>query len=271
MVENPMIREQLGVAATLFGSSDEGIFVQSPWGELWIDDYVRGQNDASVTQRANIFGNYSRKIGWFFWGAETAMQKLEWQHEQVSQGKMSRELWYTFASSDINQFNIYLQSAYDHLADALEFIVSAKKKQNLGSFNDLKKKIDRLEHVPEPLREGIRSADCFDDLRKLRNSVVHFGKKIIVLDPDIGILFSYELPKDCTLKSQMFMYSGTAVDFRRYAGVQLGYFLGLSHLMAQVAREIFGVDRNSLELSDFHGGHVYLKKYITTLLHGESN
>jgi hypothetical protein len=215
-------RDQVADALSRFHSDDRGLYISSAFFDL--DDTFREKNLGGKAISA-ISG-----ITHDIWNMAALAERAEWTRNLALEGSISHGRWRTFSSLDIEHFLVQARSIMDHVAEILKY-ATAKREQTPGSFHALRHHLVKHEHrLPPGVGKLIASASWFDQLRDVRDSLVHMGAKSTVFgEAHEGILFQvygtnalrYVEERDC-------MHSESVVKFDLYAAMLTGnilYFL----------------------------------------------
>ncbi len=121
----------------------------------------------------------------------TLVSKLEWMRQLRDGGKLDPMIWFHYARSDVDSFFTTTRSLFDHLAVAVG-LTAAKRGVSPTSFNRLRAWIARSPdangaNLGSKTAELIASADWFDELRALRDGLVHDGDESLVFPGGPGI------------------------------------------------------------------------------------
>lgn len=155
------------------------------------------------------------------------------------QKRLDKESWMRFAAINIKHFYIDYRSLFDFLAEAIG-LVSDSPSQIPTSFNKLKKwtnKPNNVKRLGNDLADVVRSCEWFEDLKDVRDSIIHEGDLILVFPTKGKILFQIHDKKNLKrkiLEPEIIMNNKNVADFELYAGLYLGYLIAYLEEVSEV-------------------------------------
>lgn len=211
------------------------------------------------------------------WNIETLFQRLEWQKGLWDSGDLAQRLWMNYASADIHLYHFEMRSIFDYLAVLL--VKLAKHPEQVRShtqpsFNKIKKwllKEDDIDRKTENLGLDfvrlIVACDWFDDIRDVRDLLIHHGGSSIVFPEKGRILFRiYSGSWKPKIFIKEVMYNENVVDFELYGPLYFSYLLDYLDRFAGLFYTHLGLERKMEHFKNCHGGLVLVKKHIERLL-----
>lgn len=187
------------------------------------------------------------------------------------QKRLDKESWMRFATINIKHFYIDYRSLFDFLAEAIG-LVSDSPGQIPTSFNKLKKwinnKPNRVIKLGEDLAEVVRSCDWFEDLRDVRDSIIHKGALILVFPTKDKILFQIHDKnlKRKILEPKIIMNNENVADFELYAGLYIGYLIAYLEEVSELIISHLNLSINKLTSKSYHKGLHIIYKWIEKVL-----
>lgn len=175
------------------------------------------------------------------WNIATLAARIDWTRRLAMEGTLPRETWRKFSSIDVEHMFVQVRSAMDHVAEALKVFLP-KGGQLPVSFRKLRDSIEKYDQrLPPQVTELIKSSEWFDELRAVRDALVHQGGESIVFgEPSDGILFQVHINSFYRVVSRRaLMLNEHVVHFDQYAGLMVAnlmHFLDRLGVMLHATR-----------------------------------
>ena len=169
----------------------------------------------------------------------TILLKLSWLNARREDG-LDDTSWMFFAASDIVAFHVFLRCLFDEVAGMVREMAT-KPGVVPESFHDIQrwlgKRVANRGVLGEELADAITSCDWFEDVRELRDDLLHRGARTIVFPERGRILFQVHVGTNRRVLVPPAMFNENIADFAPYSALvmaKLGLFLD------QVARVLLG-------------------------------
>lgn len=202
------------------------------------------------TRRLEPVSNLLNYIRQDLWVIETLFERLDWLRGMWIEGQLDDAVWYRYATSDIASFHVVIRSLFDYAAMVVVLIsgkagqlpVKTKSQGKQCSFRDLREWVlvnsSRLGNTA--LVKVIADCDWFEDLRNVRDAMVHGSGQTLVFFVKPRILFQviakHKGSDKFLMKMSELMYNENVMDFELYAGMMHGYLLDF---LEQLAMHVF--------------------------------
>jgi len=211
------------------------------------------------------------------WNIETLFQRLEWQKELWDSGDLEEGLWMNYASADIHLYHFEMRSIFDYLAVLLVKLAKHPKQvrgHTRPSFTKIKNwllKEDNIDRKTENLgldfAKLVMACDWFDDIRDVRDLLIHHGGGSIVFPEKGRILFQiYGESWKPKIFIKEVMDNENVVDFELYGSLYFSYLLDYLDRFAELFYTHLGLERKTEIFESYHKGLVLVKKHIERLL-----
>lgn len=187
---------------------------------------------------------------------------IEWNENDPYQ-------WNRYFTLDIESFHVYIRSIMDYSAIAIQRSCSINRANEVRSFRKLRERINRhRELFPKEVAELIELADWFDEIRGVRDFIVHRGAETIVFgNPKDGLLFQTHGAGFKNLIDKKFLlFNENVVYFDRYAAYyysEMYSFLDL--VFREFMRNMEPIKNVTFPSKSFHPGISILKGWIVNL------
>ena len=162
---------------------------------------------------------------------EVITSRLAWELDLWNKEQLSLGNWMGYAACDIDLFYIEMRSIFDYVAKVIVRISDKPQEIPDGSFNELRnwllKKQDNPKTLGEDLANLVRSANWFEELKKVRDTNVHQGGTTLVFLEKDRILFQTSKNYTNLISIPEIMYNENVADFELYAGLYFGYLMSL--------------------------------------------
>ena len=166
----------------------------------------------------------------------TCALKLDWMRDLRDQAVLDPMSWMLFASSDVTSFLANLRALFDHLARALRAAAPEPGGIPHQSFNDLRKwvarsDINQARQLGVWARDLVREADWFDEVRMLRDELLHYDAKAIVFPTERGISLQVYKQTRVLIAERLLLGTNGLPSFERVASAALSQ----THVMLEEA------------------------------------
>ena len=228
------------------------------------------QNDSIREAKLHKLDSYLQFVHQDIWNLETIVLRLEYQKNLWTSEQLGDALWMQFAACDINLFHVEFRSIFDHLAQIIRS-ASDPPGQIPQSFNDLKKWVAKsdgnVEKLGEGLAEVVLSCGWFDDLKEVRDSIVHYGGLTLIVPKKGRILFQVidETKMNMKVCTPEIMFNNSLVDFELYAGLYFGYLLAFLEKVSGVIYKRLNLKKQFINSKSYNQGLRVLHDWINQL------
>lgn len=206
--------------------------------------------------------------------AVTIVQKLAWLHERKRAGDLDDGRWFYFGASDIVAFHILLRSLFDSVALAINR-TAPKRGVTPTSFADLRKALmpgsEKEARTQESLGElavPVRTCSWFEDLRQVRDDLVHHEAQTLLFLDDERILFQVHKGFNNRVLVPAVMFNDNVVDWTLYSALMMARLMVFLNRFADAVFAVLPQLRDSQigRTSSSHPGYSVLRGGITQLL-----
>lgn len=193
------------------------------------------------------------------WALLTIVQKLHWMQERRDVEELDPLAWMAFAASDVSGFLMNTRSLFDHVAKVIRITAGGRSPE---SFNKLRTRVakhplDSSLAVDTRLLELVANADWFDDLRDIRDDILHRAADTIVFPylPYIGIQINKRMTDRLLTEPDLLDPDNANVArFEWFAVAAMGRIHSLLDDLAAVVQEILDVPGRSESARSKHAG-----------------
>ena len=216
---------------SLIGQDKLGCFISSPLFDLGVNLLVNSEHrDVSRAIR-----NLQHDL----WQISAIASRLTWMREMLRTEQLDEGAWMAYCRLDIEHFYVQLRSSLDYLAVVIA-ASGLKKGQLPESFTAL-----RNYALKHPLRMEAQmhallcSASWFEDLRTIRDSLVHEGAEPMVFSGrEDWLLFQVHGKNSTNLVTNPFMlHNENVAYFQRFAAWSFAHTLcTLDQVGVQIAK-----------------------------------
>jgi hypothetical protein len=201
------------------------------------------------------------------WTTETIVARLEWERGLWLNDVMNDAQWMDFAAADITLFHVQVRCVFDCLAQVISRVSHVPKQAPRRSFADLRRRVNKhpdpsSEALGDDLRLEVFNCDWFDDLRTVRDSIVHQGATPIVFLGKPRILFQVEVGVKDSISIPEIMSDEKLVDFELYAGLHVGYLIAYLERVSGLVSELRGFRLAGSSGRSFHPGLGVVRDWI---------
>lgn len=197
----------------------------------------------------------------------TILERAEWQKRSALDGHLNDTLWFFFSALDVEHYYIVLRSLFDHIANVCAAVAS-RHDQVPRSFHDLlqwsahRPRADRI--LGADLVELLLSCTWFDDIRKTRDGIVHFGAMTLSFPSVETIAFNVAAGDRSSVVPVALMVNENIADFELFMAWTLG---NLQLFLDSFARLILAriPDRRELGVTAYQPGMRTLVRHLERL------
>lgn len=189
----------------------------------------------------------------------TIALKLDWMLGQRASGELDSVLWAMFASSDVNAFLTNVRSLFDHLARAMRAVAPQPGGIPRFSFEDLRKWSlrDDLDHGAQlgaRLHQLIVGCEWFEELRALRDQLIHHDALTIVAPEEPGIVMQVYRRAQKLIDEPALLASPNAARFERLAAATMAQLHVLLDQSAVAISDLVGAGQYEGSAQSIHYG-----------------
>lgn len=250
-------------AIALIGENDDGPFTWSLWDQVSVAALIESRTSGA----GPTFGYADRD----WWTLLTILSKTEWMKSLHAAGEIDQGQWMYFAATEIDFFHVRFRSLLDHLAALLSRCATRpqtvpEKFFDLKKFLDNPKKKQLFGSLADDVLGLLNDAGWAEDVRTVRDSIVHFGADTLVFPDEHDILFQVHRRQSRLVLLDRVMHNENIVDFRKYAALTLGLLLLWRERAAGVLRRGFDLELDKPnEGWNHHPGLAHLQDWSTLL------
>lgn len=190
--------------------------------------------------------------------ARTVVAKLDWLRSQRDAGALEPMAWMYFAASDVLAFHAFVRGVFDDLADAFVLVADKPGECRKGSFRELRtwamKSDANVARLGEDIAHLVAACDWFDDLRHVRDQLVHRAAQTIVFPSEPGIMFQVYDRARVLVQGETLGSDGNVVDFTRYSSAVLSRLHQLVNDSSEVVAGRAGLSVDGLGAWSQHPG-----------------
>ena len=210
------------------------------------------------------------------WNMLTCVQRLEWMRTAAQANEHLASNWFNYASTDIEYWHVSFRSLLDYVA--LVLLLLAGRKAKKPSFRKLHGKCTSRDEKevrgviaeigPDSVKL-LQSANWFDRLRCVRDSIVHRGGHTLVFaGPSDGILFQvYGGSQHNLVTSEPWMLNNNVAHFDRYAAHLMSHLIVFLEEFASIAAQRLDMlPLPECDARNCHDGFTVLKAWIDLVL-----
>lgn len=175
-----------------------------------------------------------------------------------------------YAAADIDLFHVEMRSIFDYIARALVEVSNSSGKVIDGSFEKLRKWIDKKpdneRRLGEEAARSVRSCDWFEEMRAVRDSIVHRGGVTFVFPEKGRILFQVSKGYEDKISLKKVMANENVADFELYAGLYIGYLITYLEEVAELIHSRLGISESESNPKSYHLGLRVVNEWIKRAL-----
>lgn len=243
---------------------EEGPFTWCDWDQISADALVSSRtSDAGPT-----FGYADRD----WWTLLTILSKVEWMKTCHRQEELDDEWWMYYGATEVDFFHVRFRSILDHLA-ALLARCAEQPGRVQDTFFKLKKHLNdprkkrRFGPLGDDVLELLEEASWTEEVRNVRNDIVHQGADTLVFPDKDEVLFQVHQREKKLVVLEGVMHNENIVDFRQYSALTLGLFVDWRERVAALLRRGIALDGDPPgDGRNLHGGLQLLRDWSQLLL-----
>ena len=258
-------KQKLKTALSLIHNDGRGYFLSGQFVDLFSIVHIKSIENVGF-HKLNRYLHFLQEN---MWNLETIVLKLAWEKDLWSKEKLDNIAWMMFAKCDINYFHVEFRSLFDHLTKLVSTVSDSPGQVKSRSFHKLKnwlaKSDQNVRKLGRDLAKLVLSCGWFDDLKTIRESIIHKGGFTLVFLEKNRILFQVHEGISRKVLIPEVMFNENVVDFELYAGLYLSYLLAY-------LEEISEAISNRLDLKsmgnprNYHSGLRILNDWIKQVL-----
>ena len=154
----------------------------------------------------------------------TLIYKVAWLADRRAAGELDDITWMYFCGSDILTFHTVMRSLFDEVSAMTARLGTQKNVVPDKDFHRLrewakKKKVKSEEVLGKVLTESVLSCDWFNDLREIRDDLIHRSARTIVFLEPNRVLFQIHTGKSQRIFIPPVMFNASVADFTTYAAL----------------------------------------------------
>ncbi len=200
------------------------------------------------------------------WDMETAIFRSDWDFLQFTLGHLDSGLWYLFGAADIDMYFVRARAIFDYVAKFLG-VLSGRRKNLPDSFRKLRERRESLVRTLDPdIWTLVDSADFFDQIRGVRDAIVHRGAESLVFHSTEKILFQVFEAARKKIPDPEFLHNENVVDFSRYSAYLMAQFYAYLNQIADAAYRQSGIPRHTSGVKRYHPALPIVRAWMRSLL-----
>lgn len=222
---------------------EEGWFVWGALEALWAEGFL----DRGKSERLDELKWHLRAVLNRLGGLRTIAAKLDWMLGERDAGNLAPDGWMHFASNDVLSFFSELRSLFDHLAAALAAAAPQPGGVPDRSFNRLRNWLskdpqERGAQLGGEIADVIRSCEWFDEVREVRDGLLHRDATTIVFPDEPGVRFQVYQGADRLIEERGVLIRENIVSFERFAAAVMARLHSLLEAATISMAELMNVD-----------------------------
>lgn len=259
--------EILEKALAMFDEDDKGCYMACGFFGLGLE-IMRAHHAGKLKDGRFVpIAELLNRITFDLWNVSTLVERLEWSRLSALSVPHIREQWRQYTAVDIDHFHTEVRSIMDYLAQAVGHAVG--RPGNIpGSFRKLRRRIDNYrEIIPPTIIDLIAAATWFDEIRAVRDAIVHKGALTLVFEnPKDGILFQVVRPGTANMiVHQALQYNQNVVRFDRYCAYYFAHVVWfLEGMFSSMTSEI-GLSQHNLNARSYSLGNSVIRGWMLEL------
>lgn len=187
----------------------------------------------------------------------TVIYRVQWTKNQFDKENITESHYYSFLAADINYFHVSLRSIFDYLAEIIREI-SKNSGQIPHSFNKiqkwLKKDTNNHKRIGKQLAGFVLNCKWFQDIRGIRDAIVHQGSKSLIFIDEDKILFQVINRLEKQLYVPEIMQNGKTVNFKFYAGIYVSLLFDYLDDFAEIIIDSMDLEIKNKTARNYHYG-----------------
>ena len=260
---------RLNCALSTIHKENKEMFQSGKFYELLSKVHVKASTKHSLRKLLITLSSIWQYLGIIY---DDILQLYHWK-KLYNQKRLDKELWRRFAEINIKHFYVDYRSLFDFIAKAIGLVSDSPGQIPKKSFNDLKKWIEnnpnRVEKLGKDLADVVMSCDWFEDLKNVRDSILHKGDLVLVFPDKDKILFQIH-DKNLNskiLEPKIIMNNENVAVFELYAGLYIGYLIAYLEEVSEVIISRLNLSIKKLTSKSCHGSLHIIYKWIEKVLH----
>lgn len=254
-------KQRLNLALSTIQMDGEGHFSSGKYVDLIGNIHINAALRTELGQLSRCFSIIQQDIK----NIQNIILRLDWQMSYLKRGELDQVLWMNFTACDIDIFHVEIRSFFDSLAKAISLVSDNPDNVPNRSFHKLKEWVEKNKNetiIGIDLAAIIRSCDWFDDLKEIRESLIHHGGYTMVfLVPD---RITFQIQKGW--KNKVFipeiMYNKNIVDFELYAGLYIGYLMAYLEEISEIFDKRLNLQKLGSTGKSYHPGLKVIQNWI---------
>ena len=205
-------RARLHSVLALMAEDETGPYLQGYFIELVADilgQFAQGTASQELTDKLRFTLQDLNNVN-------TILVRLNWYKTLWDQEGFDN-LWRYFAACDINLFYIELRSIFDYIAQVIRLVSDCPGQVTDKGFRKLRNWVNKGSNdarIGQDLAEFVRSCSWFDELRGIRDAIVHQGSVTLAFPEKNRLLFQvYGARMGPQVHTPLFMYNEHVIDF----------------------------------------------------------
>jgi hypothetical protein len=200
----------------------------------------------------------------------TSAAKLDWMLHLVRDGHLDQYTYMFFAASDIVGFLTSARSLLDHLSRAL--VAAAPKRDSLPkfSFRRLRERLDEHRelrpNLGERLSDLVLACDWFDEIKDLRDELIHYDALTLVFPTVDGVQFQLYKGVRILVDEPALMINENVASFERVAAAVYSQVGRLLEDVSLPMAETIGIELFPNDGASLHPGLEVLARWSDELL-----
>jgi hypothetical protein len=247
---------------------DDGPFVWGSFERLLTDCLVNralGREDVDQVHRE------LRAVANRLTDLRTIAMKLDWLLEQRDSGTLDPMVWMLFATSDVSGFLTNVRSLFDHLARSMRAAAPQPRSIPQFSFNDLRKwalreDLEQGRQIGERVHELVVACSWFEELRDLRDELVHRDATALVFPTESGIAVQVYGGVRLLIDEPALMQSESVASFERLAAATMARLYSLLEDAADAMSDQLKLREQEGDGQSVHGGLRVLSRWTDDYL-----
>jgi len=262
-------RQRLETALSTIHTDKDGYFRSGRFVDLDANVDVKSVLDTS-NELFRKLHRYLRLIVRGIWTLETIALRLAWQKDLWAQNQLGDSAWMDFAKCDVDLFHVEYRSIFDYLSKTIRTVSNSPAEISDKSFATLRRWLSRsrenAEKLGGDLARLVLSCEWFDDIKEIRESIVHRGGFSIVFLERGRILFQVFEGMNRKILIPEIMFNENVVDFELYAGLYMGYLLAYLEEASDLILNRLGLDPiGNLNAKSYHSGLRVIREWISQI------
>lgn len=199
--------------------ADDGYYTSSAFDRLLVVAHI-----ARASSEADHFPyRHLVEVAEHFNHLITLVSKISWLADRRAAGELDDITWMYFCASDILTFYTVMRSLFDEVSAIAARVSKKKGVVPDKDFHRLrewtKKNVRSDEALGRLLAESIRGCDWFNELRDIRDDLVHRSARTIVFLERNRVLFQVHVGLSPRIFIPSVMFNANVVDFPSYSAL----------------------------------------------------